>query len=82
VKKRSRPHRKKTAEHVPRCWEFFRCDPLKQQTCLIKDVESSPCWLVNVVCCRMPADAGRPISVKKVICKSCVFYLYIHKEAR
>ena len=64
------------------CWEFFRCDPEKQKNCLMRDVGSAPCWTVNLACCRMPADTPRPISIKKVICKNCAFYLYVKKTTR
>jgi hypothetical protein len=30
----------------------------------------------------MPQDAARPISIKKVICKHCAFYIYVHKTKR
>ncbi len=80
--KRTRSRKVRVPERTIHCWEFFRCDPEKQKTCLIRDVGSTPCWLVNLPCCRMPADAARPISIKKVICKSCAFYLYATTEAR
>ena len=45
------------------------------------DVDA-PCWTVNLPCCRIPQDATRPISIKKIICKNCAFYLYVHSETR
>jgi len=79
MKKRKNPKGPEEGKRTMRCWEFFRCDPVKQSTCLIKDVDPTPCWLVDVACCRIPEDALRPISIKKVVCKSCAFYIYIHK---
>ncbi|MGE5279526.1 MAG: hypothetical protein ACM3L6_02125 [Deltaproteobacteria bacterium] len=63
-----------------RCWEFFHCDPEKQKSCLMGEVGATPCWQVDVVCCRMPQDAGRPISIKKNLCRSCAFYIHVHKK--
>ncbi len=48
----------------------------------MRDAGTAPCWTLNLVCCQMPQDAARPISIKKVICKSCAFYLYAHKKTR
>jgi hypothetical protein len=64
------------------CWEFFRCDPERQKDCLMRDLGTTPCWLVDVACCRMTPDAVRPISIKKVICKNCAFYKFVHKKTR
>ncbi len=65
---------KETHKGAKRCWEFFHCDPEKHKHCLIGETQGYRCWLVNIPCCRMPSEVPRPISVKKVICKSCDYY--------
>ena len=81
MKRRKSPTGKKKSALTHHCWEFFHCDPLVQKNCLMSEIGSTPCWLVDVACCRMPADTPHPISLKKVICKTCAFYIYVNKTS-
>jgi hypothetical protein len=57
-----------------RCWDFFRCLPEKQNTCIMAQAMQGKCWLVDISCCKIDKDAPNPLSIKKIICKNCEYY--------
>lgn len=57
-----------------KCWEHFHCMPDKHKLCLLSDSTDGLCWQINISCCKMDKDTPNPLSVKKVICKSCEYY--------
>lgn len=66
---------KKTERKLPkRCWEFLQCPPEVQRYCLTAEAQDQRCWLSNLPCRRIGKDIPRPISVKKIICKTCDYY--------
>ncbi len=64
----------KIVVRIKRCWEFFHCQPEEQRVCLAAEATDHHCWLSNLPCCKIGKDLPRPISVKKVICKTCAYY--------
>lgn len=72
---------KKKNEKIWRgCWDYFHCRPEEQKECLQAEAGQWQCWEVNIACCRIPKDAPRPLSVKKVVCLTCPYYLESHKK--
>ncbi|GEM_PF-1179297 len=66
--------------HHVRCWEFFHCSPEARTACLLGEVQEWRCWLVDIPCCRIDAKTPLPLSVKKVVCKTCSFFKTYYKD--
>ena len=62
------------SKKIKKCWDFFQCRPDEQRLCLMAEVDDYRCWLVNLPCCKIGRDVPRPISIKKVVCKTCDYY--------